>query len=69
MKPFGSTPTYVGIGRVHFAYSNQQVLKIPNCVLTSDVDPTEESMHIKGFRYEKCTFGFVGTTNVYLNPG
>jgi hypothetical protein len=32
MKPHGSTPTYVGIVRVHFAYSNQQILKIPNCV-------------------------------------
>jgi hypothetical protein len=51
MKPHGSTPTYVGIVgivrvRVHFAYSNQQVLKIPNCVPTSDVDLTTESMHI-----------------------
>ena len=38
MKPHGSTPTYVGIVRVHSAYSNQQILKIPNCVLTSYVD-------------------------------
>ena len=69
MKPHGSTPTYVGIVRVHSAYSNQQILKIPNCVLTSYVDSMEESMHTKGFRYAKCTFGSVGTTNVYLNPG
>jgi hypothetical protein len=23
-------------------------------------------MHIYGFRYAECTFGFVGTANVYL---
>ncbi len=36
---------YVGIVRVHFAYLNRQILKIPNFVLKSYVDPVEKSMH------------------------
>jgi hypothetical protein len=35
----------VGIVRVHFAYLNRQVLKIPNLILTSHVATVEKSMH------------------------
>ena len=35
----------VGIFRVHFAYLNLQILKIPNSILTSHVATVEKSMH------------------------
>ena len=48
MKPSGSIPTYVGIVRVHSAYSNQQVLILPNCVTDIDVDPTGKKYEYQG---------------------
>jgi hypothetical protein len=72
LKPYGSTPTYVGIVgivRVHFAYSNQQVFKIPNLCTDFWRRPYGRmNAYLGVYRYAKCTFGSVGTTKALFIP-